>query len=58
MGEGRVSRRALIFLPLAATASAQNGNANGARTETKAADRDDEGIGAGWACWGWLSCSA
>ena len=39
---------ALIFLPFAATTSAQNSNANGARAETRVADRDDD------TDWGWL----
>jgi hypothetical protein len=39
---------ALILVPFAATASAQNNNVNSARTETRAVDRDDDRD------WGWL----
>ena len=39
---------AFIFLPFAATASAQNSNANGARTETRGAERNDDDRDWGW----------
>ena len=39
---------AFVFLPFASTASAQNSNANVARTETRAAERNEDRD------WGWV----